>query len=152
MTERMKIDIHAHILPEQWPDLKERYGYGGFIRMDHYTHGRARMMYDDGRFFREVEENCWNPARILEDMDRHNVDVMTLSTVPVLFNYWAEPEHTHDWARFINDHLAEVQKDSTEVRADLDPLMSDLRDLRTALQGDLTMEGLKSLVRRGRAK
>ncbi len=105
----MKIDIHAHILPEQWPDLKERYGYGGFIRMDHHTHGRARMVYDDGRFFREVEENCWNPERILEDMDKHNVDAMTLSTVPVLFNYWAQPEHTHDWAQFINNHLAEVQ-------------------------------------------
>lgn len=106
----MKIDIHAHILPQHWPDLKEKYGYGGFIRMEHHAEGRAKMMYDDGRFFREVQENCWNPERILEDMDKYNVDVMTLSTVPVLFNYWARAEHTHDWAQFINNHLADIQQ------------------------------------------
>ena len=30
----LKIDIHTHILPENWPSLKERYGYGGFV---HYV-------------------------------------------------------------------------------------------------------------------
>lgn len=105
----MKIDIHAHILPERWPDLKERYGYGGFIRMEHHAEGRAKMMFDDGRFFREVQENCWNPERILDDMNQHGVNAMVLSTVPVLFNYWAQAEHTYDWAQFINNHLAGVQ-------------------------------------------
>ncbi|MGA1250199.1 MAG: amidohydrolase, partial [Candidatus Kapaibacteriota bacterium] len=37
----MKIDIHAHILPKTWPSLKERYGYGGFIELDHYREGSA---------------------------------------------------------------------------------------------------------------
>lgn len=105
----MKIDIHAHILPKTWPDLKQRYGYGGFVYMDHYKQGSARMMKDNGRFFREVQENCWNPDTILVDMDKHKVDLMVLCTVPVLFNYWAKPNDTLDWSRFLNDHLAEVQ-------------------------------------------
>ena len=25
------VDVHTHILPESWPDLKERYGYGGWV-------------------------------------------------------------------------------------------------------------------------
>ena len=29
----MKVDIHNHILPREWPNLKERYGYGGFIQV-----------------------------------------------------------------------------------------------------------------------
>ena len=29
----MKVDIHNHILPRTWPNLKERYGYGGFIQV-----------------------------------------------------------------------------------------------------------------------
>jgi len=37
-----------------WPSLKERYGYGGFIELDHYTPGSAKMMRDDGFFFREI--------------------------------------------------------------------------------------------------
>lgn len=104
----LKIDCHAHILPETWPSLKEKYGYGGFIELDHHKPGCARMLRDDGTFFREIEENCWNPEAILRDMDAHNVDVMVLCTVPVLFSYWAEPADTHDWARFLNDHLADV--------------------------------------------
>lgn len=39
----MKIDIHAHILPETWPDLKQRYGYDGFIYLDHHKKGAARI-------------------------------------------------------------------------------------------------------------
>ncbi|MCS6965632.1 MAG: amidohydrolase [Candidatus Kapabacteria bacterium] len=103
-----KIDIHAHILPVEWPDLKRRFGYGGFIRLEHYAPGRARMVRDDGTFFREVRENAWNPERILEDMDRHGVSVMVLSTVPVLFSYWARPQDCYEWSQFLNDHLAEV--------------------------------------------
>ncbi len=105
----MKIDIHAHILPETWPDLKQRYGYGGFVYMDHHKKGSARMMKDNGQFFREVQENCWNPERIKEDMAKFKVDKMVLCTVPVLFNYWTKPHDGNDWCRFLNDHIAGVQ-------------------------------------------
>ncbi len=104
----LKIDAHAHILPETWPSLREKYGYGGFITLDHYAEGKARMMKDDGTFFRDISENTWKPEAILRDMDSHHVDVMVLCTVPVLFNYWAQPEHGVDWSRFLNDHLAKV--------------------------------------------
>lgn len=107
----LKLDSHAHILPERWPSLKQKYGYGGFIELDHHVPGRARMMRDDGTFFREIEQNCWDPEAILIDMDAHNVQAMTLCTVPVLFSYWAQPKHTHDWTMFLNDHLAGVVAD-----------------------------------------
>jgi aminocarboxymuconate-semialdehyde decarboxylase len=104
----LKIDCHAHILPENWPSLKDKYGYGGFVRLDHYAPGKARMMKDDGTFFRDINENTWNPDAILVDMDKYHVDVMVLCTVPVLFNYWAKPDDGTDWARFLNNHLAAV--------------------------------------------
>jgi aminocarboxymuconate-semialdehyde decarboxylase len=107
----MKIDCHAHILPETWPSLKDKFGYGGFITLEHHLPGKARMMRDDGVFFREIEENCWNPEAILADMNKHNVDVMVLCTVPVLFSYWARPEHTLEWSEMLNDHLASVVRD-----------------------------------------
>lgn len=31
-----------------------------------------------------------------------------LSTVPVMFSYWAKPEHCLDLSRYLNDHLAQV--------------------------------------------
>lgn len=106
-----KLDIHAHIMPENWDSLKDKFGYGGFITLDHHKPGSARMLRDDGVFFREVQENCWNPSAIIEDLDKYNVDMMTLCTIPVLFNYWAKPEHTAEWSQFLNNHLAGVVRD-----------------------------------------
>ncbi|GAA4361800.1 amidohydrolase family protein [Kangiella marina] len=106
---QLKIDIHTHILPENWPDLKERYGYGGFVQLDHHKCGCARMMVD-GKFFREIEENCWSPEVRMKECDQHGVHVQVLSTVPVMFNYWAKPEDTHDLSRYLNDHIAGIVK------------------------------------------
>jgi aminocarboxymuconate-semialdehyde decarboxylase len=106
-----KIDIHAHILPEHMPNLKERYGYGDeFIYLDHYQPGYANMMKADGTFFRQIDNLCWDPEAIIDHMDRHKVQMMALSTVPVLFYYWAKPEHTHEWSRYVNDHLAKITR------------------------------------------
>lgn len=103
----LKIDIHTHILPENWPDLKEKYGYGGFVQLDHHKCGCARMIVD-GKFFREIEENCWSPEVRMKECDHHGVHVQVLSTVPIMFNYWAKAEDTHDLSRFLNDHIAGI--------------------------------------------
>jgi len=103
----LKIDLHTHILPERWPDLEERYGYGGFVRLEPKDPCRARMIRN-GRCFREIEDNCWDPRRRIEECDRHGVGVQVLSTVPVMFSYWARPADAHDLSRILNDHIAEV--------------------------------------------
>ncbi|HLJ97068.1 MAG TPA: amidohydrolase family protein [Gemmataceae bacterium] len=103
----MKIDLHTHILPPSWPDLRQRYGYGGFVQLEPHGAGCARMVID-GQLFREIEDNCWNPRRRLADCRQQGVDVQVLSTVPVMFSYWARPGDTYDLSRLLNDHLAEV--------------------------------------------
>ena len=65
-------------------------------------------MMIDGRFFREIDENCWSPEARIRDCDEHGVDLQVLSTVPIMFSYWAKPQDALDLSRFLNDHIADV--------------------------------------------
>ncbi len=107
-----KIDIHTHILPPGWPDLSKKYGYGRFVSFEplHDDTGcqcGANLLID-GKSFRQIKPNCYDERVRLVEMDETGVNVQVLSTVPVMFSYWAKPEHTLDIARFLNDHIAEV--------------------------------------------
>src|SRR5205085_33998 len=84
-----------------------RYGYSGFVRLEHYKPCCARMIIGD-RVFREINDNTWDPKRRIEDMDRTGVSMQVLSTVPVMFSYWAKPIDALDLCRRLNDHIAEV--------------------------------------------
>ncbi len=103
----LKIDIHTHIIPENIPNFRKIFGYGGFIHLDHHKPCCARMMMDD-TFFREIESNCWDPAVRMKECEEHNVHVQVLSTIPVMFSYWAEPKDTLQLATFLNDHIAGI--------------------------------------------
>jgi aminocarboxymuconate-semialdehyde decarboxylase len=115
------IDLHTHILPERWPNWTERSGYAGWISLEHShgggSHGgdgdagrSARMVQslpDGGRkFFRDVHANCWDPAVRIREMDAAGVDVQVISTVPVMFSYWASAADADDLSRLLNDHVA----------------------------------------------
>jgi aminocarboxymuconate-semialdehyde decarboxylase len=104
----LKIDIHTHILPKEIPDWKRRFGYGGFIRLEHHKPCCARMLKDDGKFFREVEDNVWSAERRIGECDSFGVNVQVLSTVPVMFSYWAKPQDGAEISKFLNDGIAEI--------------------------------------------
>ena len=101
----MKIDIHTHIMPEHMPNWTKKFGYGEFIHLEH-NNCQACMMKGD-KLFRVVEDNCFKAELRLKDMDETDVTVQVLSTIPVLFNYWANAKDGLETSRFFNDHIAE---------------------------------------------
>ena len=103
----LKIDVHTHIMPERIPNWSKEFGYEGFIHLDHHRSGFARMMQGD-RFFREIEENCWNAALRIDDYAKYQTQVQVICTIPVLFAYWAKPEDGLKVSQFLNDHIAEI--------------------------------------------
>eukprot|EP00002_Diphylleia_rotans_P000221 TRINITY_DN10111_c0_g1_i1.p1 TRINITY_DN10111_c0_g1~~TRINITY_DN10111_c0_g1_i1.p1 ORF type:complete len:384 (+),score=64.33 TRINITY_DN10111_c0_g1_i1:82-1233(+) len=107
---RFKIDMHTHILPANLPDFNARFGRTGFVTLDRScckSNCEAHMM-QHGRLFRVVQSNCWDAAARVVECEAHGVHSQVLSTVPVLFNYWADPHHALETSRFLNDDLARV--------------------------------------------
>ena len=62
------------------------------------------------RVFREVTDNVWDPMRRIEEMDVASVSMQVLSTVPVMFSYWAKPADALQLSRILNDHIAEIAR------------------------------------------
>ena len=102
----MKLDIHTHIMPDQMPNWMAKFGYGEFIHLEH-RNCKACMMKGD-KLFREVEDNCFKADVRIEEMNSTNVDLQVLSTIPVLFNYWANAKDGLETSRFFNDHICET--------------------------------------------
>lgn len=101
----LKIDMHTHIIPEHMPNWTEKFGYGDFIYLQHHRPGYAKMMKGN-QFFREIQENCWNPEVRIEEYAKFHTQVQVICTIPVMFSYWARPEDCLDLSQFLNDDIA----------------------------------------------
>lgn len=88
------------------PNWTQKFGYGEFIHLEH-RNCEACMMKGD-KVFRVVEQNSFKADVRIKEMDERSVTVQVLSTIPVLFNYWANPNDGLETSRFFNDHIAET--------------------------------------------
>ena len=100
-----KIDTHAHYQPRDWPDLAAKFGDARFPVIHHTDDGRHRI-YKDGKFFREIWSKTWDPQERIDDYRTFGVQVQVISTVPVMFSYWAPGHQALELHRALNDHTA----------------------------------------------
>src|SRR5260370_40837673 len=87
---QMKIDLHTHILPRDWPDLDAKYGYRGFVRLDHYKPCCARMRAGE-RPVCKISDKVRGPTRRIEGTAREGGPMEVPCTVPGKFTCWGKP-------------------------------------------------------------
>ena len=105
-----KIDIHTHILPENLNEVTDTFSDPRFLRMD-IINDKTAMLKKDSTAFRKVDCNCWSHQKRIQDCHTTKVDVQVLSTIPVLFSYWAKDDEGLTLSKFLNNHIAEVVRD-----------------------------------------
>jgi aminocarboxymuconate-semialdehyde decarboxylase len=101
------IDVHAHHFARDLPDFAARYGDSRwpYLLIDDVA-GPGRIMLAD-TVFRHVTPALWDRAARLDALDAAGVGVQLISPVPVMLTYWAEAQAAQDFARAVNDSIAE---------------------------------------------
>lgn len=104
----LKIDSHAHILPDKMPNWTQKFGYGNFIALHRKNETTIDMMQDE-KFFRTIKSNCWDTKLRIQEYADLGVQTQVVCTIPVMFSYHARPHDALEISQFLNDHIAEVQ-------------------------------------------
>ncbi len=101
----MLIDMHAHVIPEHFPQAGARASASRWPFMDHYEAAQARVMIS-GENFRTVHSGNWDIERRLADMAAAGVDAEAISPMPELLSYWFTLEDSLEFCRYTNEFIA----------------------------------------------
>ncbi len=141
-----KIDIHTHILPLELNSVIDKFNDPRFLRLNPLDTESA-WMEQNGRQFRKISCNCWDHAVRAKECKATDVDMQVLSTIPVLFSYWADAMKAYDLSQFLNDHIAEISRNDPDNFIGLgtvpmqDPKLA-VKELERCM-GELGMRGLE---------
>ena len=101
----MKVDFHTHFIPQQFPDMGEKYGGEGWPTLLQAGPCQADI-YHAGKHYRRIDDRSWDPERRIKDMDAEGVDVQVLSPIPVTFAYRFSAQGVLELAQLQNDAIA----------------------------------------------
>ena len=108
-----KIDIHTHILPENLNELTDTFSDTRFLRIEMLDDQNA-LLRKDQQPFRKVGCNCWHAPERIKDCINKDVDMQLLSTIPVLFSYWAKEIECLELSKFLNNHISHTVQEHSE--------------------------------------
>jgi aminocarboxymuconate-semialdehyde decarboxylase len=103
----MLIDMHTHIIPENFPPPGNRASARDWPSMDHFEPGRARVMIA-GENYRTVTSGNWDVDRRLADMQQSGVDAEAISPMPELASYWYPSGDGLDFCRYMNEVIVKM--------------------------------------------
>lgn len=105
------IDVHTHIVPEQFPAALGRHVDVPWPSMQHYCDqqgcGHAHVMIR-GKNYRTVPAASWDVDIRRQDMDAMQLQRQALSPMPELLSYWLPLEDAQVMCRHLNETIANM--------------------------------------------
>jgi aminocarboxymuconate-semialdehyde decarboxylase len=104
----MNIDVHAHYVPPESLKMASRIGARHGLTMDKDARGRSVMTRNGKAFLTQPKAEFFDLDLRLSIMDRQAVDMQVLSPASSYFFYWMPAEDSLEYARWLNDQVAEA--------------------------------------------
>jgi aminocarboxymuconate-semialdehyde decarboxylase len=101
------IDIHTHIVPENFPKYA---GKGADVPWPQMAEAHAchRHVMISGKVYRTVADGSWSVPRRIEAMGGMRVTRQALSPMPELLSYWLPLEDAKVLTRYLNEQIGDM--------------------------------------------
>jgi aminocarboxymuconate-semialdehyde decarboxylase len=104
----MNIDVHAHYVPPDSLKVASEIGKGYGLKLEKNERGRDVVTRDGKNFLTQLKAEFSDLDVRLSIMDAQGVDMQALSPASSYFFYWMAAEESLEYARWLNDRLAEA--------------------------------------------
>lgn len=109
----MSIDVHTHIVPSSLPPCLGTISDQVWPSVQTCDCRHARVMIG-AKPYRDIEDNCWNVSRRLDEMTAMGITRQVLSPMPELMSWWIEAKDAHLLSRHINEQIAAMVAEAPE--------------------------------------
>jgi aminocarboxymuconate-semialdehyde decarboxylase len=136
------VDIHAHVIPGEFPAYLGGTAPAGWPSMAPAQDCHHRHVMIDGRNYRTVSDKCWSTGRRLADFAEMGLALQAISPMPELLSYWMPAAAGAQLVRFLNEQIAGMVAESggqliglgAVPLQDLDLAIAELRHLKETLR------------------
>ena len=101
------IDLHTHIVPEQFPKYAGRGANVPWPSMAD-AHACHKHVMISGKVYRTVSDGSWSVPRRIEAMNEMRVARQVISPMPELLSYWLPLDDAKVMIRYLNDEIARM--------------------------------------------
>ena len=101
------IDLHTHIVPEQFPKYAGRGANVPWPSMAD-AHACHKHVMISGKVYRTVSDGAWSVPRRIEAMNEMRVARQVISPMPELLSYWLPLDDAKVMIRYLNDEIARM--------------------------------------------
>ncbi len=125
------VDIHAHVIPGEFPRYMGSATPAGWPSMALADPCHRHVMID-GKNYRTVSDQCWTTSKRLADFDEMGLSLQAISPMPELLSYWLEPSAGAQLIRYLNDQIALMVSESSGALVGLGAV--PLQDIELAIK------------------